>query len=201
VSSTLIRSNPGTTAEGQAQGRPGAPRLPLRRVGAWLIDWACILVWVAATFAADVLLHVGDWFRHLTLLELNLMAALVVVIPVVGAASILESRGAAATVGKRLLGLVIHTATGRLPFPTALARNILKIAVPWLIGHAAVFAMWTSHHVSTVQWALALAAYILPIVYIVSLFLGDGRTPYDRITGTRVMRAANPDDLRRALSP
>ncbi len=37
-------------------------------------------------------------------------------------------------------------------------------------------------------WALTVAAYVLPIVYAVSLFFGEGRTPYDRITGTKVTR-------------
>lgn len=42
--------------------------------------------------------------------------------------------------------------------------------------------------VSPWVWALTAAAYVLPIIYAVSLFFGKDRTPYDRITGTEVTR-------------
>jgi hypothetical protein len=31
-------------------------------------------------------------------------------------------------------------------------------------------------------------AYVLPIIYVVSVFVGTGRTPYDRLAGTVVIR-------------
>ena len=33
-------------------------------------------------------------------------------------------------------------------------------------------------------------AYAIPLVWIVSLFVAGGRTPYDRISGTTVVRGA-----------
>lgn len=38
--------------------------------------------------------------------------------------------------------------------------------------------------------AVTALAYFLPIAYVASLFIGSGRTPYDRITRTAVTRIA-----------
>jgi hypothetical protein len=35
-------------------------------------------------------------------------------------------------------------------------------------------------------------AYVLPIMYVGSLFVGEGRAPYDRISGTIVIRDLQP---------
>lgn len=165
-------------------------RLPLRRIGAWLIDCVCILGWAGVVAAVGVPLYRAGVTRRQSTLELNLISALVLVVPVVVAAAIAESRGGAGTPGKRALGLTVRSATGKPWFRTALARNALKIGVPWLIGHAAVFALTTgdrSRPVPPGLWVLTAAAYALPIVYVASLCVGDGRTPYDRISGTRVI--------------
>jgi hypothetical protein len=65
------------------------------------------------------------------------------------------------------------------------------VAVPWTIGHAAVYGIVASGGESTVPvqvWLLTAVAYVLPIAYVVTLFVGSGRTPYDRIAGTAVVR-------------
>jgi hypothetical protein len=36
-------------------------------------------------------------------------------------------------------------------------------------------------------WLLTVVAYVLPIMYVVSLFVGQGRTPYDLVSGTVVI--------------
>jgi uncharacterized RDD family membrane protein YckC len=80
----------------------------------------------------------------------------------------------------------------RISFGTALLRNALKIALPWLIGHAAVIAITDSGAASAPSvgvWVLTLAAYALPIVYVVSLFLRRGATPYDVAARTAVVSA------------
>ena len=170
-----------------------------RRIVAWLIDWACILAWVAVTAAIGVPLYLAGIIAPAGLLTLNAIGALVVVIPVVLGAAWFESRPVAATPGKRALGLFVQTGAGRPPFRVALARNALKIGMPWLIGHAAVFAIVTSsattETVPVGVWVLTGAAYVIPLVWVVSLFVAGGRTPYDRITGTEVGRraAATPE--------
>lgn len=142
------------------------------------------------TAAIGVPLHRAGIVRTRNLLTLNLIGALVVVLPVVIGAAILESRGSGVTPGKRVLGLTVRTVEGvPASFPTALTRNALKIGFPWLIGHGAVFALATHSRSSPLPsglWVLTAAAYVLPVVYTASLFVGGGRTPYDRMTSTRV---------------
>ena len=163
-----------------------------RRSGAWLIDWCCILAWVAATAAVGVPLFLAGVIVRTNVVVLNLVGAIVVIVPVVVAAAWCESRPIGATPGKRAMGLVVQSGSIRLPYRLALLRNLLKLGVPWLIGHAAVFAIVSSSNASnevpTGVWMLTGLAYLIPIVWIVSLFVGDRRTPYDRICGTNVSR-------------
>ncbi|HEX6955345.1 MAG TPA: RDD family protein [Agromyces sp.] len=173
---------------------PNTPRASLgrRRLVAWLIDWACILVWVAITAAIGLPLYLAGIIAPTGYGGLNLIAALVVVVPVVVGAAWFESRSVAATPGKRVMRLRVRTAGGRPSFQVALLRNALKIGVPWLIGHAAVFAIVASSGaadpVPAWVWLLTGAAYLIPLIWIGSLFVAGGRTPYDRATGTDVVR-------------
>jgi uncharacterized RDD family membrane protein YckC len=167
--------------------------LPVRRLLAWLVDWACILVWVGITAAVGVPLYLAGVVPPQGALALNIIAALVVVVPIVVAAGILESRSGGATPGKRLLRLGVRRDGGAPSFGAALARNALKIGLPWIVGHAAVYAIvLTSASASEVPawvWVLTALSYVLPLVYVATLFVGAGRTPYDRVAGTRVLRA------------
>ena len=163
-----------------------------RRIVAWLIDWACILGWVALTAAIGVPLYLAGMTASAGPVALNVIGALVVVVPVVLGAAWFESRPVAATPGKRALGLVVRTDAGRPPFRTALVRNLVKIGVPWLIGHAAVVAIVsgsaTIDPIPVGVWVLTGLAYVIPALWIVSLFVAGGRTPYDLISGTDVVR-------------
>jgi uncharacterized RDD family membrane protein YckC len=165
-------------------------RLALSRVVAWFIDWACIMGWVAVTAAVGVPLYLAGRIPPLSPLALNLIGAVIVVVPVVVAATLFESSRRGATPGKRVTGLSVD-AGGRAPTRgRALLRNSLKIGLPWLIGHAAVFALTGGGAASPEAgaWALIAVAYVIPIVWVASLFLSSGRTPYDRIAGTTVRR-------------
>lgn len=171
-------------------------RLGWRRILAWCIDWACILVWVAATAAVGIPLYLNGTITAVGMVAANLIGAFVMVVPVVLAAAFCESRTTSATPGKRALGLRLRTrsaSAGPPRFRITLARNLIKIGLPWILGHAAVYAITADSSraaaVPASVWALTAAAYLLPIVYIVSLFIGAGRTPYDRITGTQVDRS------------
>ena len=162
-----------------------------RRLVAWLIDWCCILVWVAATAAIGVPLLLVGVITVTNVIVLNLVGAIVVIVPVVGAAAWCESTPRGATPGKRAMGLVVQSGSIRLPYRLALLRNALKLGVPWLIGHAAVFAIVNSSNAGNVPagvWVLTGLAYLIPIIWIISLFVGDHRTPYDRICSTHVLR-------------
>lgn len=171
-------------------------KLGMRRIAAWLVDWLCILIWVAITAAVGVPLYLNGITSPAGMLTANLVGAIVVVVPVVLAAAFVESRRFSATPGKRLLGLRLRCRSGEPRFHLALIRNLLKIGLPWILGHAAVYALARtdaeSFGLPIGVWIVAVAANVIPLVYVVTLFLADGRTPYDRITGTDVVLARPP---------
>jgi uncharacterized membrane protein len=67
----------------------------------------------------------------------------------------------------------------------ATARNALKLALPWELGHTGVYALSTNQNALGI--AATIAAYAVIFVYLGYAF-ATSRTPYDRITRTRVQR-------------
>jgi len=156
-----------------------------------VVDWGCLVVWVAITAAVGVPLFLVGVTGALGTVTLNLVAA--AVFPVTFWLARLESGVRGTTPGKRLRRLSVVTAAdgSRATLGRALLRNALKIAAPWLIGHAAVYAIVETGNSGAVPvgvWLLTGVSYVLPIVYVASLFIGTGRTPYDRLSGTEVIR-------------
>lgn len=120
---------------------PTATPLPLNRIVAWLIDWLCILVWVAVTAAVAVPLYLAGALHLDNPVAQNVVASLVIVVPVTVTVAVLESGTAAASVGKRFRRLVVMDIDTRLPLtlPRSLLRSSLKIALPWLCAHVGVY--------------------------------------------------------------
>jgi uncharacterized RDD family membrane protein YckC len=173
-------------------------RHPGDRLLAVLIDWLFMCVWIALVSAVAIPLFVVGTIVRLPPVAENAVAALVTVVPITIALAVLESGPRQATPGKRARRLVVQDArTGAaLPFRRALLRNALKVALPWIIGHAAVYAVAGagagSAGASTPLGAQAalIASYVLPVLYLCTLVLGTGRTPYDRVAGAAVARVA-----------
>ncbi|MHC5796057.1 RDD family protein [Lacisediminihabitans sp. FW035] len=171
-------------------------RYPWNRLLAWLIDWLCILGWVALIAAIGIPLYLAGTTRGFTFAAENIIAVVVLVVPVTLILAGLESSARAASIGKRVRHLVVvDLRTGqRVSYRRALVRNTIKIALPWTIGHLAVFDIVESTTTGPTPlsvWVLTAFAYALPLAYVASLFLGTGRTPYDRIAGTSVIPAAH----------
>jgi uncharacterized RDD family membrane protein YckC len=164
---------------------------PWRRLAAWLIDWLCVAVWVGVLAIVGFALYSTGALNGLSLLAQNLFSFVVLIAPVTFALAALESRGGR-TPGKRALRLRVTdaAASGPVSFGHALLRNTLKIALPWAIGHAAVYGYAAaSTSASTPPWVIALTvlAYVLPIAWVIGLFVGSGRTGYDFAAGTIVV--------------
>jgi uncharacterized RDD family membrane protein YckC len=165
-------------------------RIALLRIVAWMIDCAVILVWVGVVAAVGVPLYLADMHRVADPLPLNIVGALTLIVPATIVMAALEASSRHATFGKRVMRLHVADAHNDAPlrFPRALARNALKIALPWLIAHAAVIELVQSNGQSTLAIVLLSAAYVLPILYVAMLFAPAHRTAYDRISRT----AASP---------
>jgi len=169
-------------------------RHPWNRLLAWIVDWLAILAWVAVVAAVGIPLYLMGIIGTMPLLWANLVAAALLVVPVTIVLARLESSVKEGSLGKRARHLrVVSVRTGaRVSFQQAIARNALKIALPWTIGHAAVYGIVTSSATGTVPISISVLtaiAYVLPITYVVSLFLGTGRTPYDRLCRSVVVMA------------
>jgi len=158
-----------------------------------LIDWLCILAWLAITAAVGVSLYLSGATLFVGAPASDLVAALVTVVPATVVLSLLESSPREASIGKRTRHLrVVDAVTGsRVSLRRSILRNTLKIGVPWTIRHAAVFSIVQaggSVSVPVSVWLLTVVAYVLPIMYVAFLFVGQGRTPYDLISGTVVIQ-------------
>ncbi|RII91003.1 RDD family protein [Clavibacter californiensis] len=171
-------------------------RQPGARLLAGLIDWLFMTVWIGLVSAVTVPLFLVGATIALPPVAGNVVATLVLVVPITLALAVWESGPRQATPGKRARRLVVRDVHSgeALPFRRALLRSALKIALPWVIAHTAVYALvdasGTTGVTPTGAQAATLAAYVLPVAYLCTLFLGSGRTPYDRAAGALVVRVA-----------
>ena len=170
-------------------------RLPGARITAFGIDSGCALGWAAVTATVGVPLYVTGATHLVNPIALNIVSDMVITVPVTVGLAWLESRNHEATWGKRVRRLAVVTvaARSRISFARALGRNVAKVMVPWMVGHVAVFSIVAASATGAIPISvsiLTVLAYVLPIVYVVSLFVGTGRTPYDRLAGTIVISRA-----------
>ena len=168
------------------------PGVTGRRFGAGLIDLVLALVWAglvaAGAFAAQTIAGPA----LLPPLLFNVALGSLVVLPVIAALAVTEGGRYGASPGKQWLGLRVQRVDGGpLGRGRALVRNLVKFGLPWLIGHAAVLALLTSPSpVAADVWVLVGTAVLLPLAYVVSCLVDDGRAPYDHVAGSRVRAAA-----------
>jgi uncharacterized RDD family membrane protein YckC len=100
-----------------------------------------------------------------------------------------------ATPGKRLLGLRVLTSSGdRLTWPRSLLRTALKFTLPWELAHTAWWnvLLRSGNHGAVLDRLLLSLVCAAIAVYLVSLFVGSRRAPYDRVTGTFVIAKETP---------
>lgn len=172
-------------------------RAPFRRIGAYLIDSLPIAVLIAslallndagAAFAESS--GAGDLGVQA---RAHLRGFLALTLPVLAYFTLFEASPLTGTPGKRLLGLKVQRTEGGAPgFRRVLVRNVVKF-LPWEINHAAMWYVPEGHRLfldtpPAANLAIQIGAMVVAGFYILSLFSGTGRTPYDRISGTKVSR-------------
>ena len=168
---------------------PGVTR---RRVLAGLLDLACMAGWIAVVAAAGFLLRLAGIAGRLSPLGLNVVGAVAVVVPITVALGVLEGGKYEATLGKQRFGLRVRRAAGpQLGIGRALLRNGIKVAAPWLFGQVAAVALATTNApIDTDLLVMTGVSLLIPLVYVVSLFVGDRRPPYDLVAGSTVVGVA-----------
>ncbi|MET1005641.1 MAG: RDD family protein [Propionibacteriaceae bacterium] len=96
-----------------------------------------------------------------------------------------------ATWGKRRQSLVVTTMTGQpVSFGRALVRNVVKIGIPWQLGHTvAIGAAFGGFETGdTLTLAATAVTYPLIALMIVMVARRNGRGLHDRLAGTVVQR-------------
>lgn len=158
-----------------------------RRLLAGLIDLALMLAWVVLVAAVGVPLYLAGVTGAVGPLVLNLIGLAAVVVPVTLGLTFAECGRYEATPGKLKLGLRVRTETGdRITWPRSLLRNLLKLGLPWTLGHLGAIAV-----ASGGGWDAQLGAVLsmlVPAAYLASLFTRSGRTIYDHLAGTIVIQ-------------
>ncbi len=149
-----------------------------------------MLAWVLLVAAVGVPLYLTGQTAGLAPLTLNLVGLALVVLPVTIALTVLECGRFEATPGKLKLGLRVRVDPGgeRLSWPRSLLRNLLKLGVPWSLGHVAAITLANGGGIDAQIGAILSMA--VPVAYLVSLLTGNGRTIYDRLAGTMVISTA-----------
>jgi uncharacterized RDD family membrane protein YckC len=159
------------------------------RIVATLIDIACMLPWIGVVAAAGAVLYVAGVTRNVDPLIGNAIGFVTLIVPITLAAAGFDGTARHATPGKRALRLRIESGGGGPGFARALLRNTVKFALPWELGHTAVFTLFGSTGAPPLWVVLVLiGAYGIPIVSI-ALLLVNGRPLHDRAAGTRVIVA------------
>ena len=154
---------------------------------AGLIDLGLALAWALVVAAVGVPLYLTGRTAAVGPLALNLVGLALVVLPVTVALTLLECGRYEATPGKLKFGLRVRVdPTGeRISWQRSLLRNLLKLGVPWSLGHLAAIALAGGGGVDAQIGAILSMA--VPIAYLITLFTGGGRTVYDRLAGTMVI--------------
>jgi uncharacterized RDD family membrane protein YckC len=171
-----------------------SPAIPLRRIGAFCIDYMACGSYAGVLFGIVLLANNGRVpQREFQPVEGQSIGLLSLTIPVILYFAICESSRWQGTIGKRLLGLRVQDmASNRLSFRKTLLRAFLKF-LPWELGHTFVHQLvsgTTRSEASQVPlwaWSLLAVSILLDAWYLISLWVGSGRTAYDRATGAQVV--------------
>lgn len=166
--------------------------MSVRRVLAFAVDWFVVVLWGGVLFAVVMIAGGGDPPRPGNPLTAQAIGLLTMTVPVALYFAICESSAWQASLGKRVLGLVVSKSTGEpLSFGLALLRNAVKF-VPWECGHAVAqqAAFSGEGGLPIWVWGLALVAYGGPAWWLVAM-VATGLTPYDRWASARVAYAAD----------
>ena len=173
--------------------------LAVPRLLAFLVDYGVMVLFVAVVSAAGfairsqlgMTLSMPPTFQQKLFSEALVFAG--VILPIMLYFAVSESSRWQATIGKRVLRLqVTDVHGGRRPLLRTLLRAVVKFA-PWELAHTGVWHVPGTPFVSepgAFSFGLWIAALLLALWWFASIWLGDGRTPYDRLAGTMVTRAS-----------
>ena len=162
---------------------------------AFLWDYVPILVYIGLLVLLALAIPVlQSLFRHPV--QADVVAFLILIVPVMLYFALQEGGPQQATWGKRKMGLkVVRMGNARLATPRAMLRSVIKF-LPWQLAHTAIYQSQPMGVLPQFAiWVLFLLAYGLVIIYIVLIWWNPThRTLYDWVAGSAVVenRTAEP---------
>lgn len=158
-----------------------------RRIRAGLIDLGLVLAWAGLLVGIAMGLRLAGVPLNLPPLQLNLLGGVLVGLPVIVGLTLTEGGRYEASPGKQWSGLRVRRMDGRaLGRPRALLRNLVKIALPAVLGHAAVLSLLTGQTSPDVVVLVAIALS-LPLSYLLVVCFGEQRGPWDLLCDAEVI--------------
>lgn len=167
---------------------------PWRRVAAFGIDYLVIALYMGLLLSFNLSLgsELIAWVQAPW--QGQLLGFTMLTLPVTLYFALSEASRWQGTIGKGFLGLVVVTRAGeRVPLPRSLLRSAVKF-LPWELSHTALHRLvfWSAEAEQLAIWQVGflVITYSLSLLgagwYVLSLFLRDRSTPYDRLAGTQV---------------
>lgn len=185
---TQADSRSASRAGAAARVQPDRP-LALRRLLAFTVDWFVVAAWGGLLFGVVMLANGGHMPSPPGPWEAQAIGFLSMTLPVTLYFATTEGSGMQASLGKRVLGLVVCDDLGRqLAFRAALWRSACKF-VPWEVGHLVAQQAACSGDAGLPPWVwIAVAIAFAGPVWWVAALMATGRTPYDRWSASHVER-------------
>lgn len=163
----------------------------LLRLKAFAIDWLILAMWGSIIFGIVRLVSSGHPQRPEGAWAAEAIGFITMTLPFTLYFALSEGSRRQASIGKRVVGLVVVRRSGeKTSFTRALFRNAIKF-VPWEFGHMLTqqaayagggdFPVWL--------WGPAAIAAVGPMWWLLGLF-AQGETPYDRWTDVRITRSS-----------
>jgi uncharacterized RDD family membrane protein YckC len=159
-----------------------------QRIVAYFIDYLVVAVYFGAMSAVHFLLRgvgVASSPSYVTITEKlqgQAVAILLFTFPVICYFALLESSAWQATVGKRFMHLRVVDMDGqRIKRATSFLRSVVKFT-PWEVAHTGIWHVTGQPFVSppgALSWWSWVVSMFLLLCWLVSLFVGSRRTPYD----------------------
>lgn len=168
--------------------------IAVRRSLAFALDWLVVVLWGGLLFGAVLIATNGTPPQPENPWTAQAIGFLTMTVPVTLYFAFFESSALRASLGKRVLGLIVSSETGeRLSLRPALLRNAIKFA-PWECGHTLAQQAAFSGEAGLPAWAWGPAAVALvgPVWWLVAMF-ATGRPPYDRWASAQVSHSTDPE--------
>ena len=171
-----------------------------QRVGAFALDYVLLFIYLVVILGLDLLAGaLSPSFRSLfsNRVLAQLIAFLVVTLPITLYFAINESSARRATWGKQRLGLQVANADGqRLSFWRAFSRTLLKF-IPWELSHTLIWQIVFYPQESSLLTGGFVLVYVIVGLNVASLLTTKThQTLYDLATRTYVIKIAlTPDPI------